>query len=254
MFRGSMKLLPLVVVTGVVCCATPGSAFQSVRHFAAAPRSVKKHALQAVPAPHFSENNRDSGSNASPAASDASLFKLIDNAGQGLKPAAAQANAKAALTERRPQKFIYMLKSCVLYSAFIVYRAYRGLFVILPAVFRETFRKLQVAVDDAPFDEESANADIVFEAQQLQQQPPMKLRTRVTVSVLAAIVTVSYVVGGALRVAAALIRHVAKKGEVTQSFAAAATEQERNENSILRRTRRKNDARDINGQEKGLAP
>lgn len=191
---------------------------------------------------HFAEKKNDSFSSREPGSTDASLFKLIDDAGQGLKPAAAQANAKASLAPTTRQRYLYMIKSCLLYAAFILYRAYRGFFVILPAVFRETFRKLRAVVDDAPFDEVEEPNDA-----------PMKWRTRATVSVLAAIVTASYVIGGAIRVATTLIRNV-NKDEISKSFAAAASEQERNEDTILLKSIKRTN--DINGQDpqQGLSP
>lgn len=217
-------------------------------------------AMRVVPSPYFSEETNNDSNKASspppppPPVVDASLFKLVDDAGQKLKPAAAQANAKAAaLAESPGRKYLYMAKSCLLYSAFILYRAYRGFFVILPAVFRETFRKLQDAVDEAPFDETEMMAANDDDSREEDVVRPMKLRTRMTVSVLAAIVTASYVVGGAIRVGTTLIRSAAVKGELMQSFAAAASEQERNEDAILQKSF-KQLKNDVNGKDKGLAP
>lgn len=215
-------------------------------------------AMRVVPSPYFSDENNNDSNKASlpppPPVVDASLFKLVDDAGQKLKPAAAQANAKAAaLAESPGRKYLYMAKSCLLYSAFILYRAYRGFFVILPAVFRETFRKLQDAVDGAPFDETEMMAANDDDSREEDVVRPMKLRTRVTVSVLATIVTASYVVGGAIRVGTTLIRSAAVKGELMQSFAAAASEQERNEDAILQKSF-KQLKNDVNGKDKGLAP
>jgi hypothetical protein len=241
-----------LMLLGFFCfvAAPAASAFQVQRPLVARSASSSPTTRILLTAPHFPEKN-SSNSNSSSSKStappkDASLFKLIDDAGQGLKPAAVQANAKASLAETKRHKYLYMVKSCLLYTAFILYRAYRGLFVILPAVFRETSRKLQAAVDEAPFDDTQA-------VEEAEAQQPMKLRTRITVSVLAAIVTASYVLGGAIRVATTLIRN-ATKGGLTQSFAAAASEQERNEDTILQKTvkQRKND---VNGQDQqGLTP
>ena len=195
-------------------------------------------------APHFPEKNISNvdSSSSTRSSNGESALKIMDDAGQGLKPAAVQANSKAALAETKGQRYLYLAKSCLLYAMFILYRGYRGFFVILPAVFRETFRKLQTVVDEAPFDD---NTDVV---EQQQQQQPMKLRTRVTVSFLAAIVTASYVVGGAIRVATTLIRSWKGSG-LAQSFAAAAIEQERNEDTMLQKVNsKKNTQKDVNGQ------
>lgn len=158
------------------------------------------------------------------------LLSYLDEAGLNLKPKAIQMESKAQLATKNSQKIRYTLQSCVLFTLFMLYRAYRGFFVILPAVFRETFRKLEAVVDERPFDDNQ----VVDESQDSK-----RLRTRVTISVLAVIVTSSYVLGGALRVLAKLIRN---SGGPISSFEAAAEEQERNEDALLSRNR------DINGQ------
>ena len=82
---------------------------------------------------------------------------------------------------------------------YIVYRGYEGFFVILSTVFREVFRQLEesnVAVDAFG---ESDNQVAT------EQQPPTRLRTRFTVSILSAILTLSYVVSGAVRVMGKLV-------------------------------------------------
>lgn len=101
--------------------------------------------------------------------------------------------------------------------------------MILPAVFRETFRKMETVVDGNPFDD----------AEAINGPPTKTWRTRITVSVLALVVTASYVLGGALRVLIAMIRG-AQRGNIPQSFADAASEQERNERMLLKRRATKN--------------
>jgi hypothetical protein len=166
-------------------------------------------------------------------ATSLNVLHWIDKKGQSLKPAAAKASAKSTLVEGRWPKLRYHLQSCILYSLFIVYRAYRGFFVILPAVFRETFRKMETVVDGNPFDD--AGPDII----RFGGPPRTTWRTRVTVSVLAVVVTASYVLGGFLRVMMAMIRG-AQHGNIPQSFADAASVQERNEKMLLKRRAIKN--------------
>jgi hypothetical protein len=172
-----------------------------------------------------------------------SLLEAIDDAGLSLKPRAEKAVAKLALAESRGRKLRYLIQTCLLYLGFITYRAYRGFFVILPAVFRRVYERLERAVDGAPFDgdgnSEAGDADAFGAAAAALDADPatgqVRWRTRVTVSVLAFIVTASYVVGGAIRVAARFASSLLKTSDVSESLQAAAREQEENESKILRR-------------------
>ena len=142
--------------------------------------------------------------------SSSSFLQSVDKLGMKLKPLAVAAHIKAndikssnvngAATQGGMLKSIlYSMKSNMLWMLYIVYRGYRGFFVILPAVFREVFRQLEesnVAVDAFG---ESDNQVAT------EQQPPTRLRTRFTVSILSAILTLSYVVSGAVRVMGKLV-------------------------------------------------
>lgn len=88
---------------------------------------------------------------------------------------------------------------------------------------------METVVDGNPFDD----------AEAINGPPTKTWRTRITVSVLALVVTASYVLGGALRVLIAMIRG-AQRGNIPQSFADAASEQERNERMLLKRRATKN--------------
>lgn len=170
------------------------------------------------------------------------LLQTLDEAGQSLKPKAVKAGAQASLVEKKVDKILYILKTCCCYSLFIVYRAYRGFFVVLPAVFREVYQKMSKVVD-MPFDDvvrENSGGD----AQDINPETgKVRWRTRVIVSFLSAIVTTSYVIGGAGRVLTKFVRTITQTSSVSDSFAAAADEQESNEVKILRMTNNK-----INGE------
>lgn len=182
------------------------------------------------------------GSEISP--KESNLFEKIDLAGQSLKPKAVKASANASLEEKKSRKVLYVLKSSLYYALFILYRAYRGFFVLLPAVFREVYRKLERAVD-SPFDSADLRNDEIN--QDIRQG---RWKTRMTVSVLATFVTFTYVISGAFRVLVSFVRNLTKTTDVSGSFAAAAEEQERNEDKILRYTQR----RGINGTSTDLKP
>ncbi len=83
---------------------------------------------------------------------------------------------------------------------YIIYRGYRGFFVILPAVFKEVYRQLEESdlVMDAYGDEEVEDGG--SSGGEVGEKKPLRLRTRITTSILTSILTMSYVVSGGIRV------------------------------------------------------
>jgi hypothetical protein len=120
------------------------------------------------------------------------------------------------------------------------YRGYRGFFVILPAVFKEVYRKMEASVDFRVLDDDdddNVNENVKKERSEIDVNPQtgkVRWRTRITVSVLAGIVTLSYVVGGLARVFMKFIRTIVKTSSLSGSFLAAADEVESNEGRIMR--------------------
>jgi hypothetical protein len=224
-----------LLLWGLCAVEMKTTAFQTLRTL---PMVTKPSSLfRSLRTPVFNSQGDPAGmSRSSSENSSRSLLKLVDEAGQGLKPKAVKANAKAMLTDARGQKLIYVLQSCLLFSLFIVYRAYRGIFVILPAVFRQVYQKMENIVD-RPFDDDSSVS---------APKEPSTLRTRITVSLVAGVVTISYVVAGAVGVLFKFIRTMTATSDVSGSFAAAADEQEQNEDKISRLTR--NESKAINGE------
>jgi hypothetical protein len=227
-----------------------------------------------VPTPYFAENNSNNDASNQRSQLDessltaketgeniptnrTSLFQWLDEAAQQLKPAAVTASAQAAAFASRRQvgrQYRALLQSCLYYSLFLCYRAYRGFFVILPAVFAETFRKLRAAVDDRPFDPDDAG----------EATATMKLRTRITISILASVVILAYVVGGAIRVFTTLVRSVMGGTTLSQSLQNAIQMYEQNEKSLVQKSTSNNPTTitsGVNGSESmdqntkyGLAP
>ena len=175
-------------------------------HFSSIPNSDNTVDAEIQSANTNFTTNNDSTS------SSTSLLQSIDKLGMKLKPWALVAHEKSVQMRStrvgndvnggsRDQgsmfrSILYAMKSNVLWMLYILYRGYRGFFVILPAVFREVFRKLEesnLAVD--AFDEDDTN-----KVSNSSQQQPMRLRARITVSVLSGILTLSYVISGAFRV------------------------------------------------------
>jgi hypothetical protein len=173
-----------------------------------------------------------SQSEVSATSSKRSLLETIDNAGLSFKNKAVQADEKIQSAATKWKKFLFRLKTCVLYALFIVYRGARGFVAVLPTVTRHVYAKLEGAVE-SPFEVDADDKD-----------GKLPWETRVTTSLLAGILTASYVLRGAIRVTKKLVSAVVQTTNITEAFALAAQEQEENENMILRM------AGTINGEEK----
>lgn len=145
-----------------------------------------------------------------------SLAVTVNDLALNLKPEAQKA-AVIAAGATKLKKVMYSLKSYCCYMLFILYRAYRGAFVLSPAVFRRVYAKLKDAIDS-----DLVN-DIEFETSS-SDTSKVSWRTKVTVSVLAGIVTFSYFLGGALRVVGKFFRTMANTTSAFKSFEAAADE------------------------------
>jgi len=137
--------------------------------------------------------------------SSQSFFEKLDVAGLKLKPKAVAARDKALEVGKTDKviSFLYTAKACSLIALFIIYRAYRGFFVVLPAVFKNVYLKLELAVEN-PFDPsiELRDQDVDPKTGKLRRS------SRIVVSLLAGMVTASYVVNGAFRVALKFIRSI----------------------------------------------
>ncbi|KAL7532672.1 hypothetical protein ACHAXR_004776 [Thalassiosira sp. AJA248-18] len=165
--------------------------------------------------------------------SSASFLRAVDNFGMKLKPWALNRYAKSVeysnissnningtdtsssaskskWDSNRVKSILCAVQASILWILYIVYRGYRGFFVILPAVFKEVYKKLEdsdLVVDVYGDDEEEEGKEYAVNANAEKQQQPqtMKLRTRITISVLSGMLTMSYVVSGGLRVLGKLV-------------------------------------------------
>ncbi|KAL3782386.1 hypothetical protein HJC23_005434 [Cyclotella cryptica] len=209
-------------------------------HLSSAPNSDNTVDVEIQSAKSRVANESDS------APSSTSLLQTIDKLGMKLKPWALAAHEKSIQIRSsrvgnsvngndgsRDQgsmfkSIFYAMKSNFLWMLYIFYRGYRGFFVILPAVFREVFRQLEesnVVVD--AFDEVNTK-----EVSSSSQHQSMRLRTRITVSVLSGILTLSYVISGAFRVLGKFIKTFTSTTSVEESLHAAADEVELNEDKL----------------------
>lgn len=158
------------------------------------------------------------------------MLEKLDYFGQSLKPRAVEKKGELAHASSRKQKLWLGLQTCAYFSLFIFYRAYRGFFVLLPAVFSEVYTKMEKL--DSPFVDEPGQADVNPDTGKL------RWRTRITVSILAAMVTMTYVVGGIANVLAKFVKSLTQTSSPTSSFEAAADETQRYEVKIEKMTRK----------------
>lgn len=200
-------------------------------------------------------------SSSSQSSSSASFLQSVDNFGMQLKPRALSAfeqslqysassstkNVNGTDTTEgaagggnigRVKSILCRIKANVLWMLYISYRGYRGFFVILPAVFREVYRQLEESnldmdvFDDGEEEEEKEYAVNADAEPQQQKWHPVKTRTRITISVLSGMLTLSYVISGALRVLGKFITTFTNTASVESSFEAAAHEVAVNEDKL----------------------
>jgi len=191
-----------------------------------------------------------------------SFVQVLEEIGQKLMPMALEAKEQSIIHRdqcgntsaqenrfsHRAKSIFFSLKSCALFSLFIVYRAYRGFFVLLPVVFRQSYAKLKASVD-SPFVEEADeknNSSQVLDEDINPQTGQVRLRTRVVVSILSMIVVASFVVNGALEVLLKFLTTIRKTSSIETSFEAAAEKVLINEDKVQKYTVKKGGMK-ING-------
>lgn len=221
-------------------CSNRGPHFSS-RYFASdEPSGSWRSDLQSS-SENIAEPSGDTESTITPM----TLMERMDAAGQKLKPMAIDAKDQSvAAGEDKTRNALYTAKACALFGLFMLYRAYRGLFVLLPEVFRQTSAKLEKAVS-APF------VDLDELDREMRDVNPdtgnIRWRTRFTVSILAVIVVAQYVISGAWIVLMKFMNTVKDTSSVKGSFEAAADEFLENEEKIKKMT----EGKGVNGSADG---
>lgn len=161
------------------------------------------------------------------------LFQNFDEAGLRLKPMAKAEREKADLlsySDAPIRKAMTIAKACSFILLFILYRSYRGLFVILPAIFRNVFEKLEASVGE---DLLAENDNDVLDADINPETGKLKMRSRIVVSFLASVVTFSYMISGAMKVITKFVTTITSTSDVEKSFEAAADQVMKTEKKIL---------------------
>jgi hypothetical protein len=184
-----------------------------------------------------------------------SLFEKLNNFGMSLKPRALKLKQRQHAQDddgisNNGKRWITTVQICALWLGYILYRAYRGCFILLPAVFQETYRKLESNMD-SPFVLDDDDDDEPGQQHQSDVNPKtgkVRLRTRFTVSVLSAIVTFTYVIGGTVNVVMKFVQSAMESGSASSSLEAAANQVQRYEEKIRKMTDQTKDG------SSGLAP
>lgn len=156
-----------------------------------------------------------------------SINDLLSELGLSFKIRAEENIQKSKEATSRSRRIFCALVASTYFLIFLFYRAYRGFFVLLPAVFRRVYSRLETTVETDLSLEDGAGASSSVKS------PSWK--TKVTVSVLATVVTISYVIGGVMRIVSKFFRTVGKTSSVSESFGAAAKEAVDHEDRIRRR-------------------
>ena len=169
------------------------------------------------------------------------LFASFDRWGLSLKSRAISARAHAATAPTPLTKLLRTLQFCSLTTLFIAYRAYRGFFKILPAVFTQVRDKLAATIDYRPFeDDELAGTVDVTKSRVLGAQQPesavtsAKPKATLTVTLLALVLTFSYAVRGLFGVTFSMLKAALRGKDIKVGFEAAADEVMRNEDRVMR--------------------
>ena len=155
--------------------------------------------------------------------SEKSLLTSLSEIGDNFQALAQKATAKGYQCEDKVKKILYAAKACLYYTFFIIYRAYRGFFVLLPATFRQVYVKMEAAMNTGNLSLEEIGFSESGE-DSIRSKSTTKWRTKFTVSLLASVVTISYVFGGILKMASKFIRTIVTTSNVPKSFEAAADE------------------------------
>ena len=159
-----------------------------------------------------------------------SLLTLLNEVGEKFKTNAQKSTAKGIESKKQSTKILYAAKACLFYTLFISYRTYRGFFVLLPATVRQVYHQMEVVMN-------TGNLDMIEKDDTTDTTTTVKensWRTKITVSLLTSVVTVSYICGGVLKLISKFIRTMLKTSNVTKSFEAAADEMGNFEGRISR--------------------
>eukprot|EP00429_Kryptoperidinium_foliaceum_P014955 CAMPEP_0176031744 /NCGR_PEP_ID=MMETSP0120_2-20121206/15655_1 /TAXON_ID=160619 /ORGANISM="Kryptoperidinium foliaceum, Strain CCMP 1326" /LENGTH=241 /DNA_ID=CAMNT_0017365043 /DNA_START=197 /DNA_END=922 /DNA_ORIENTATION=+ len=150
-----------------------------------------------------------------------SINDLLSELGTSFQNRAEQNAKKCKEADTRKNKILYGVVSTFYYLLFLLYRSYRGFFVLLPAVFRRVYAKMEVAMKDGVLEED------VKEINGSDDETKMTWKTKITVAVCSAVVTMSYVLGALGRTLVTFFKSLKNTKSIPDSFGAVAEEMSR---------------------------
>jgi len=193
--------------------------------------------------------NTEDISSSSSSSNNKSLLTLLNEVGEKFKTMAQKSTANGIKSKNQSTKILYAAKACLYYTLFIIYRTYRGFFVLLPATVRQVYHQMEVVMN-------TGNLDMIDENDDDTTTDTVKKnswRTKITVSLLTSVVTVSYICGGVLKLVSKFVRTMFQTSNVTKSFEAAADEMGNFEGRISRVGKGKSNDND-NEDENNIEP
>jgi len=171
--------------------------------------------------PVDTSSENDDAAESSTTGTEKSVLFLVNEIGNNFKVMAQKSTANGYQSEDQKKKIILAAKACIYYTLFIIYRSYRGFFVLLPATFRQVYQNMEAAMKTRNLSMEEIG--LTKSGEDMTQSSP-KWGTKITVSILTTVITISYVLGGILKMVSKFIRTIAKTSDVPKSFGAAADE------------------------------
>jgi hypothetical protein len=193
--------------------------------------------------------NTEDISSSSSSSNNKSLLTLLNEVGEKFKTMAQKSTANGIKSKNQSTKILYAANACLYYTLFIIYRTYRGFFVLLPATVRQVYHQMEVVMN-------TGNLDMIDENDDDTTTDTVKKnswRTKITVSLLTSVVTVSYICGGVLKLVSKFVRTMFQTSNVTKSFEAAADEMGNFEGRISRVGKGKSNDND-NEDENNIEP
>lgn len=158
-----------------------------------------------------------------------SVASRLDKIGSSLKPKARQASVMYTASTAKGQRIKYFLKTWAFYSLYLLYQALRGVVAVMPAVYLQLYAKFANVVE-YPFAED--NSVIMRDVD--PETGNLRWRTRVTVGLLAAVLSASYIVMGAMRVLWAMGQSLRQTRSLIDAMTVAVDKQEENEIKMQR--------------------
>ena len=205
-----------------------------------------------------STSSSSSASSSSSTSTGKSLLFSLDQFGESFKPKAEKSTAKAYQADSNGQKIRYQIQTCVCYIVFMIYLAIRGGITIVPSIFRNVYQRFTSTLDifdsilhvqdftttvsasksagtSTEDDDEGVEATTTNStAVATSKKDTILWTTKATSAVLASVLTLSYVVGGAVRVGRKFVSKLSKTSSLPQSFEIAADEMIQNEERLDR--------------------